>query len=65
MARLIRFHLSNGAVSIAGNLLLMRWLVGGLHIPLMPANFAAIAACSLINFALGDRFVFRKDECHA
>ena len=65
MGRLIRFHLSNGTVSIVGNVLLMRWLVGGLHVPLMPANFAAIAGCSLINFVLGDRFVFRKDECHA
>ena len=26
--RLLRFHLSNGAISILGSLLLMRWLVG-------------------------------------
>lgn len=65
MARLIRFHLSNGTVSIVGNLLLMRWLVGGLHVPLLLANIGAIAVCSLINFVLGDRFVFRDDTCHA
>lgn len=65
VARLIRFHLSNGTVSIVGNLLLMRWLAGGLHVPLLAANFIAILVCSLINFVLGDRFVFRGDECHA
>jgi putative flippase GtrA len=65
MFRLIRFHLSNGTVSIVGNLLLMRWLVGGLHVPLLAANFGAIIVCSLINFVLGDRFVFRDDTCHA
>jgi putative flippase GtrA len=61
VVRLVRFHLSNGAVSIAGNVLLMRWLVGGLHVPILPANFGAILVCSLINFLLGDRFVFRDD----
>jgi putative flippase GtrA len=65
MKRLIRFHLSNGAVSIVGNILLMRWLVGGAHVPLLVANFSAILVCSLINFVLGDRFVFRGDTCHA
>lgn len=65
MGRLLRFHVSNGGVSMLGNIAIMRWLVGGLQLPLMPANFAAIAGCSLINFALGDRFVFRKNECHA
>ncbi len=65
IGRLIRFHLSNGTVSITGNVLLMRWLVGGLHVPLLPANFAAILTCSLINFVLGDRFVFRNKTCHA
>ena len=65
IGRLIRFHLSNGTVSIVGNLLLMHWLVGGLHVQLLPANFVAILVCSLINFVLGDRFVFRGDACHA
>jgi putative flippase GtrA len=65
MGRLLRFHVSNGGVSIAGNVVMMRWLVGGLHMPLLPANFAAILACSVVNFLLGDRFVFREDACHA
>ncbi|HZQ69974.1 MAG TPA: GtrA family protein [Terriglobales bacterium] len=56
--RLIRFHLSNGAVSFFGNLLIMRGLVGVLQIPLVPANLLSIGACALINFLLGDRWVF-------
>ena len=56
--RLARFHAANGAVSLVGNLVLTWWLVtrGGLH-P-VAANAVAIAACSVVNFALGDRWVF-------
>lgn len=61
--RLFRFHISNGAVSMFGNVLLMRWFAGGLGIPILAANFMAILVCSLINFMLGDRFVFRGDTC--
>ncbi len=62
--RLLRFHLSNGFVSVVGNVLLMRLFVGqfGLH-PLV-ANFVAILACSVINYFVGDRFVFKgTGEC--
>jgi putative flippase GtrA len=59
IGRLLRFNLSNGAVSIAVNLVLMRLLVGALHIPYLIANLAAIAAGSLANFLLGEFFVFR------
>jgi putative flippase GtrA len=65
MGRLIRFHLSNGAVSIVGNVLLMRWLVGGFRISVTIANLIAILTCSLVNFLLGDRFVFRRAACEA
>lgn len=55
---LLRFHLTTGALSITGNLVFMRLLVGegGLH-P-MVANLVTIAACSLINFVVSDRVVF-------
>ncbi len=53
-----RFHLSNGLVSIAGNLLLMRLLCGVLGIDPLFANLLAIAGCSLANFFLADRLVF-------
>jgi putative flippase GtrA len=65
MGRLIRFHLSNGTVSIVGNVLLMRWLVGGFRVNVTVANLIAILVCSLVNFLLGDRFVFRRSACEA
>ena len=58
LARLAKFNASNGAVSIAGNLLLMRLLVGELKVNYVVSNVIAIVLCSLMNFLLGDRFVF-------
>lgn len=57
--RLLRFNLSTGAISIAGNLLLMRLLVGEAHLRPMLANLISIAGCSLVNFLVSDRWVFR------
>jgi putative flippase GtrA len=65
VARLVRFHLSNGAVSIVGNVLLMRWLRGGMGVPVLVAYLVAIGVCSLVNFVLGDRFVFGTRDCTA
>ncbi len=58
LARLWRFHLLNGLVSLAGNLLLMRLLVGTLQVPAIPANMAAVLVCSLVNYLASDRIVF-------
>jgi len=61
LMRLLRFHLGNGAFSILGNLGLMWLLVGRLHMKhLLVANGIAIAICSVLNFALGEWFVFRR-----
>jgi len=57
--RLLQFNLTNGAVSIVGNVLLMRVLAGAFHIPALLANVASIAACSLLNFILSETYVFR------
>ena len=57
--RLLRFHLGNGAVSLAVNLGLMRLLVGQLHMQYLVANLAAIAAGSLANFVVSHWLVFR------
>ncbi|HEV7220506.1 MAG: GtrA family protein [Terriglobales bacterium] len=57
-ARLLRFHLSNGLISIAGNLLLMRIFVGEFGMLLIPANLLSITACCLTNFIASDRWVF-------
>jgi len=57
-ARLIRFNMSTGFVSIGGNLLLMRLLVGQVHLPAVAANVISIAGCSLVNFLVADKWVF-------
>ena len=56
---LMRFNVTAGAVSIAGNLLFMRLLVGETGIGIIKANLATIALCSLANFILSDRVVFK------
>ena len=57
LARLARFHLLNGVVSVCGNVLITTALAGaGVH-PLL-ANGIAIAVCSTMNFCAGDRVVF-------
>lgn len=61
MARLLRFNLTNGAVSIIGNLLLMRLLVGEVHLPPLVANLISVAVCAIANFLLADRWVYRTD----
>jgi putative flippase GtrA len=59
-ARLLRFHIGNGLVSVLTNLALMRWLVGTLHAPYLRANLLSVAAGSAVNFFVSDRLVFRK-----
>jgi putative flippase GtrA len=58
LAQLLRFHLSNGMVSMLGNLLLMRILVHVARIPLLVANTIAILCCSIVNFCLGNHWAF-------
>jgi putative flippase GtrA len=57
---LLRFNLTTGAISILGNLALMRLFVGALGWNVQIANLAAIVSCSLLNFVVTDRFVFGK-----
>lgn len=60
LVRLLRFHLSNGRVSIGGNLILMRFLVGLFRIPILVANVVAIGICSLLNFCCAEWWVFNS-----
>lgn len=60
LRRLWRFHLANGTVSIVGNLLLMRIMVGIGHANYLVANAVAVAVCSIINFLLSDQWVFEN-----
>jgi putative flippase GtrA len=62
LIRLAKFNVSNGAVSIAGNLGLMWLLVGQAKLNYIASNLFAIVACSLLNFLLSDRFVFAPES---
>ena len=58
LTRFLRFQMANGAISLVGNLLAMRLLVGALHLPVLGANLGAISACAALNFVVSDRLVF-------
>jgi putative flippase GtrA len=58
LARLARFHLANGVISLLGNLALMRWFAGALGWPVLAANLASIGLCSTLNFAAAELYVF-------
>ncbi len=60
LSQLIRFHLSNGLVSMLGNLALMRILVDGARLPVLAANCIAILCCSMVNFCLGETWAFAR-----
>ena len=58
LVRLAKFNTSNGAVSMVGNLVLMRLLIGEVKLNYVASNLIAIVVCSLVNFLLSDRLVF-------
>jgi putative flippase GtrA len=58
LSQLLRFHLSNGLVSMLGNLALMRILIHEAHLPVLASNSIAILCCSILNFYLGDSWAF-------
>ncbi len=57
---LLRFHLSNGMISIFGNLVLMWLFVSKFGFAPLLANAAAIALCFVANFLSADRWVFSR-----
>ena len=59
-SQLLRFHLSNGVVSLLGNLVLMWILVQEARLPLLVSNALAILCCSTLNFVLADRWAFAQ-----
>jgi putative flippase GtrA len=56
-ARLARFHVSNGLVSMAGNATMTTGLVH-IGVPLLVASLAAVLTCALVNFATANLWVF-------
>jgi putative flippase GtrA len=59
--RFIRFNLTTGALSIAGNLALTKLFIDVAGLPYLVANGIAVAACSTANFLVSDRLVFRGE----
>jgi putative flippase GtrA len=57
--RLLRFNVSNGLISILGNLTLMEILANRLHFNFLLSDLVAIAVCSLLNFFISDKLVFK------
>ena len=58
LGSLLRFQLITGTVSIASNTGFMWILVGTAQLEPVLANLLGIGACSLVNFAVCNRFVF-------
>jgi putative flippase GtrA len=58
----LRFNLTTGAVSILGNLGLMRLLSGTLRLNYLLANVVAIGVLSGANFAASHLWVFRAQK---
>jgi len=58
--RFARFNSTTGAVSILGNLALMKVMVGYGHINYLAANAIAIGLCSLANFLVSEEWVFEE-----
>lgn len=60
--RFLKFNLTTGMFSIVGNVFLMKWFVGYLGFPYLTANGAAIALCSIANFAVSHHAVFKASR---
>jgi len=60
IARLWRFHLGNGFISVFGNTVLAYALVERLKAPVLPSALVAIVVCSLINFVVADQWVYKS-----
>ena len=60
LQRAARFHLLNGAISLGGNLLIMRLLTGSLDVDPLGANIMAIIVCSIVNVGASEWLVFRR-----
>jgi putative flippase GtrA len=64
-----RFHLANGLTSLVANLLWMRLLHGLFGLPTIAANLLGIVLTSVINYSVGNRWVFKqrpaRDDTHA
>ena len=60
LPRFARFNFTTGAVSILGNLALMKVMVGFGGVNYLVANLIAIALCSVANFLVSEQWVFEE-----
>jgi putative flippase GtrA len=60
LIRFAKFNLGNGAISILGNVAIMRLLAGAMGLNYFVANALSITGCSLLNFVVSDRLVFTR-----
>jgi putative flippase GtrA len=58
LRRLLAFHMANGFISLAGNLVLMQLFVEELGLHYLLSNIISVSICAILNFAAGDRLVF-------
>ena len=62
LRRFLRFNLTNGAVSIVGNIFFMSLFLNTLTVHYLTANALSIVVCAVLNFIASDRFVFRSQS---
>jgi len=60
LPRFLKFNLTNWALSLLGNVVLMKVLVEAAHLPYLIANGVSIACCAVATFVLSDSVVFRS-----
>jgi putative flippase GtrA len=56
----MQFNGTTGLISLTGNLLLMRFFVSLFELKYLLGNLLTIASCSIANFLIIDRLVFRR-----
>jgi len=62
--RLLKLNGSTGGVSLAGNIVVMRLMVGVAHFDVVVSNLIAVGCCSLLNFLISDRLIFTAEPIH-
>lgn len=60
----VRFQVSNGLISLAGNAIATKLLVERGNVPALYANVVAIAVCALANFWAADCLAFQSSGTH-
>ena len=59
---LMRFNLTNGLISLSGNLLCASLITGIGHLDPVVASVIALILCCLANFLVSDRLIFLKQK---